>query len=73
VGVTKIERDADYPPYLFEGKEMLELYLNFRLENCALLDYCAASICSFSPTFRDNLSALFSRVKIGPIVKDQVF
>jgi hypothetical protein len=40
--VRKIGREADYSSYLFEGKEMLELYLHFRtnlcLENCALLD-----------------------------------
>jgi hypothetical protein len=76
-GVRKIGREADYPPYLFECKEMLEPYLHFRtnlrLENCALLDYCRASGCNLSPTFWDNLSVLFSRVKICPIVKDQVF
>ena len=36
-------------------------------------NYCAASSGNSLPTFRDNVSVIFSRVKIGPIVKDQVF
>jgi hypothetical protein len=47
---------------------------HYEFESCALLGYYAASCANYLPTFRDNVSVPFSRVKsprrplkMGPI------
>jgi len=63
IDVFVMKRIIDRPNWIKRRDKWISVFRRNVHENCALLDYCAASSGNSLPTFRDNLSVPTSRVK----------